>query len=96
MRKFSIILGLMVFSFSMLTPAFALLRDDFAAVEGPVISTNKQTKEITVRNSQGLPEVFIANDDQFASVKKGDVVLVLHKKNDKAISSLTVTQRQSK
>ncbi len=92
MKKISIAVLASALWMVSLTPGFALLRKDFASVEGPVMAKRESTKEITVRNSEGKQQIFIADDSQFNSAKIGDTVLILHQINTNAIGTLVVTQ----
>ncbi len=92
MKNIMIIMAAALVLFSSFSPAFALLRKDFAAVEGPVIAKNVKTKEITVKSSDGSLQIFAADDNQWGSVREGDKVLILHQKQTKVISTLVVTQ----
>lgn len=92
MRKIMLFVAAALLMVASVSPSYALLRKDFSAVEGPVIAKNAKTKEITVRNSGGSPQVFQADESQWSSVKEGDIVLILHQNNTKTISTLVITQ----
>ena len=94
MKKFSILVLAGALCAASAAPGFAsLLRNDFTALEGPVLEKKEATKELTVRNnSNGNKQVFIAEDAQLSSVKVGDTVLILHQIDSNAIGTMVVTQ----
>lgn len=92
MKKFFIaVLTVMLWAVST-APGMALLRKDFASVEGPVLAKKDATNEITVRTANGTPQTFIADDSQFNSARIGDTVLILHQMGNNAVGTLVVTQ----
>lgn len=71
----------------------SLLRNDFTALEGPVVAKKESTKELVIRNNTtGHEETLTADDSQLSSVKVGDTVLVLRPLDSKVIGTLVVTQ----
>ena len=92
MRRKSIIFIIFLFCVLAGQPAQTLLRKDFAVVEGAVVSKNMNTKELTVRVSDGSTKIFRAEDDVWASAKQGDMVLIFHQKDSNTISNLIVTE----
>lgn len=91
MRKTAIVamaVGLLAAS---LAPAFALLRSDFTAVEGAVVS--KAEGKVTIKNEgTGAHETFTGDAGQLAPVNKGDKVLILHQIGNPSIGTIIVTQ----
>ena len=92
MKKIVILTIAVALWVSFSVPAFALLRRDFTAIEGPVESKSDAQKQIIVRNnSTGTQETFVGDERQISSVREGDTVLILHQIDNNAIGTIVVT-----
>ena len=76
-KNLFIILALISFSLSSITPGWALLRDDIAVAQGKVISKDIARNEITIADMySGEKKIFVVSEDHANSLNPDDEVFI--------------------